>query len=128
MEFSPPCFSQPLALRPSDSSRGDSSRDRPTASGRLFVCSRQRFDRWQFAYETFVVGQGGFDLGLLKHDLGDPHVIRIVGDTPGQRPLVLLKPARPVPRSLLQGECGGGFLHFLLDLLDLDEVSRIEGK
>jgi hypothetical protein len=46
--------------------------------------------------EFFEVWDDGCHLGLLKHDLGNPDDIRIVGFSPGEIPALLLVPAEEI--------------------------------
>src|SRR5439155_12006768 len=64
----------------------------PQAEHTFFVCLCKRFDRWKFPDEALVIRQGRLDLGLLEHHLGEPDLVRIVGNAPGQWPVVFLKP------------------------------------
>jgi hypothetical protein len=51
-------------------------------------------DRWQRTHPTRPVGEDGFDLGLLQHDLGNPDGVRVFGPPPREVPGVRIKPCQ----------------------------------
>ena len=55
---------------------------------------------WQSCNEPFEVRSHGFDLRLLKHDLADPHRVRIAGATPGKIARVPAVPAHQATTQL----------------------------
>src|SRR5450830_105316 len=56
----------------------------PQVQHLVFRCGGQGFDRWQGGHEAVEVIEHGADLGLLQHDLRDPHPVGRDALLPGQ--------------------------------------------
>ena len=51
---------------------------------RIFIGFGQSVERREAFQEPLVVGDDGFDAGLLEHHLGDPNRVRVARVTPGK--------------------------------------------
>jgi hypothetical protein len=69
-----------------------------SAGSRLVQAGRgKRSYVWESFQESYVVGDGGVDLGLDQHDLGHPDAVRVSGVPPRQvAPLGIVPSEQPV--------------------------------
>lgn len=72
------------------------------------IGARQGGDGGKTDHPSVPIGQDGFDLSLLQHDLGDPDGIRVAGPAPGQIPGIALEPSQET------GNEGLKFIHRML--------------